>query len=57
MRIDITTNYQYHLNQKLKKSECVQVIKKEPLNVQKITKACVDKLIEDIDRILKGASK
>ncbi|MFJ7952936.1 hypothetical protein ACIQZG_15555 [Lysinibacillus sp. NPDC096418] len=56
MRIDITTNYQYPLNQKLQ-SECVQVINKETSDVQKITKACVDKLIEDIDRILKGASK
>ncbi|MFJ7736522.1 hypothetical protein ACIQ2D_09265 [Lysinibacillus sp. NPDC097287] len=56
MTIDITTNYQYPLNQNPQR-EYGKVIEKEPTDVQRITKACVDKLIEDIDRILKGASK
>ena len=53
--IDITTNNKYPMNQKTQR-EYPRNKDKETTYVQKITKECVDKLIEEIDRVLKRAS-
>lgn len=56
MAIDIPTNYPNPMNQNPTR-EYERIVKNEKTDVKKITKECVDKLIEDIDRILKGASR
>lgn len=55
MAIDITTDFQYPMNQNPQR-EYGSVIERETTYAQTITKECVDKLIEDIDRVLNGAS-
>ncbi|WP_156312098.1 hypothetical protein [Lysinibacillus contaminans] len=52
MVIDITTDNKYPMNQNTQ-IEYPKIEDRETIYVQKITKECVDKLIEKIDRVLK----
>lgn len=55
MVINIAADHKYPMN-KNTQDEYARVKDKETRNVQKITKECVDKLIEEIDRVLKRSS-
>lgn len=55
MAIDVTKDYQYPMNQ-IPQREYNSVVERETTYVQKITKECVDNLIEEIDKLINGAS-
>lgn len=54
MAIDVTTDNQYPMNRE-PQSEHDRSNDKKAMYISKITKECVDRLIEDIDKTLKAS--